>query len=198
MERNGVNGEEEDDEDVDVDPSEIQRRKDRLEREQWLREQVGCRNHHGIITLKSFIKYHLDFGEMSDGCFILCVLHPSAYSLNRKPRKEKIWTQRTRRSERKTVSLWSSPRSWLPRLCREKVRAGWHLMNLNTQTLRHKHQMDCSWCLNFVFVRKLDYKRFKAQADIWTVLTFRLSNPGVHETIKLKLHPTQGINLHWK
>ncbi|KAM9383947.1 claspin isoform 2-T2 [Pholidichthys leucotaenia] len=39
MERMGADGEEEGDEDDGVDPSEVQRRKERLEREQWLREQ---------------------------------------------------------------------------------------------------------------------------------------------------------------
>lgn len=33
-------GEEEEEDDDEVDPSELQRRKERLEREQWLREQV--------------------------------------------------------------------------------------------------------------------------------------------------------------
>lgn len=42
MERMGAEGEEEEEEDEDVDHSEIQRRKERLEREQWLREQVSC------------------------------------------------------------------------------------------------------------------------------------------------------------
>uniref|UniRef100_A0A3B4YIQ8 Claspin n=1 Tax=Seriola lalandi dorsalis TaxID=1841481 RepID=A0A3B4YIQ8_SERLL len=42
MERTGAEGEEQEEEDEDVDQSEIQRRKERLEREQWLREQV-CR-----------------------------------------------------------------------------------------------------------------------------------------------------------
>nr|XP_033492141.1 claspin isoform X2 [Epinephelus lanceolatus] len=37
--RTGAEGEEEEDEDEDVDLSEVQRRKERLEREQWLREQ---------------------------------------------------------------------------------------------------------------------------------------------------------------
>lgn len=41
MGRMGANGEDEQDEDEDVDQSEVQRRKERLEREQWLREQVG-------------------------------------------------------------------------------------------------------------------------------------------------------------
>lgn len=36
-----ADGEEDGEEEDDVDPAEIQRRKDRLEREQWLREQVG-------------------------------------------------------------------------------------------------------------------------------------------------------------
>ncbi|KAI3358755.1 hypothetical protein L3Q82_015166, partial [Scortum barcoo] len=39
MNRTGAEGEEEEEEDEDVDQSEIQRRKERLEREQWLREQ---------------------------------------------------------------------------------------------------------------------------------------------------------------
>ncbi|XP_056254510.1 claspin isoform X1 [Seriola aureovittata] len=39
MERTGAEGEEQEEEDEDVDQSEIQRRKERLEREQWLREQ---------------------------------------------------------------------------------------------------------------------------------------------------------------
>lgn len=42
MDRTGADGEEEEEED-DVDQSEVQRRKERLEREQWLREQVGRR-----------------------------------------------------------------------------------------------------------------------------------------------------------
>lgn len=37
----GVEDEEEE-EDEHLDQSEVQRRKDRLEREQWLREQVSC------------------------------------------------------------------------------------------------------------------------------------------------------------
>ncbi|XP_042363150.1 claspin isoform X2 [Plectropomus leopardus] len=39
MDRTGADGAEEEDEDDDVDLSEVQRRKERLEREQWLREQ---------------------------------------------------------------------------------------------------------------------------------------------------------------
>uniref|UniRef100_A0A3Q1B7R5 Claspin n=1 Tax=Amphiprion ocellaris TaxID=80972 RepID=A0A3Q1B7R5_AMPOC len=39
MERMGAEGEEEGEEDEDVDQTEVQRRKERLEREQWLREQ---------------------------------------------------------------------------------------------------------------------------------------------------------------
>ncbi|XP_071356864.1 claspin isoform X2 [Trachinotus anak] len=39
MDRTGAEGEEEEEEDEDIDQSEIQRRKERLEREQWLREQ---------------------------------------------------------------------------------------------------------------------------------------------------------------
>lgn len=39
--RMGVEDEEEE-EDEHLDQSEVQRRKDRLEREQWLREQVSC------------------------------------------------------------------------------------------------------------------------------------------------------------
>lgn len=39
----GMGGEdEEEEEDEHLDQSEVQRRKDRLEREQWLREQVSC------------------------------------------------------------------------------------------------------------------------------------------------------------
>lgn len=41
MDRMGGEGEEEEEEDDVIDHSEIQRRKERLEREQWLREQVG-------------------------------------------------------------------------------------------------------------------------------------------------------------
>lgn len=41
MDRTG--DEDEDEEDDNVDQSEVQRRKERLEREQWLREQVGLR-----------------------------------------------------------------------------------------------------------------------------------------------------------
>lgn len=37
----GAEDEEEEDDDL-VDHSEVQRRKERLEREQWLREQVRC------------------------------------------------------------------------------------------------------------------------------------------------------------
>lgn len=41
FDRTGADGEEEgEEEDYDVDPAEVQRRKDRLEREQWLREQT--------------------------------------------------------------------------------------------------------------------------------------------------------------
>ncbi|XP_041665850.1 claspin [Cheilinus undulatus] len=39
MERTGAEGNEEEEEDEDMDQSEVQRRKERLEREQWLREQ---------------------------------------------------------------------------------------------------------------------------------------------------------------
>uniref|UniRef100_UPI0037E7262F claspin n=1 Tax=Semicossyphus pulcher TaxID=241346 RepID=UPI0037E7262F len=39
MDRTGAGGEDEEEEDEDVDQSEVQRRKERLEREQWLREQ---------------------------------------------------------------------------------------------------------------------------------------------------------------
>lgn len=41
MDRRGGEGEEEEEEDDVIDHSEIQRRKERVEREQWLREQVG-------------------------------------------------------------------------------------------------------------------------------------------------------------
>lgn len=41
VDRMGGEGEEEEEEDDVIDHSEIQRRKERLEREQWLREQVG-------------------------------------------------------------------------------------------------------------------------------------------------------------
>lgn len=41
MERTGAEGEEDWEEDDDVDQAEVQRRIERLEREQWLREQVG-------------------------------------------------------------------------------------------------------------------------------------------------------------
>uniref|UniRef100_A0A3Q3F274 Claspin n=1 Tax=Labrus bergylta TaxID=56723 RepID=A0A3Q3F274_9LABR len=44
MEGTGAEGEGEEEEDEDVDQSEVQRRKERLEREQWLREQVGAGN----------------------------------------------------------------------------------------------------------------------------------------------------------
>lgn len=40
MDRMGA--EEEEEEDDGVDQSEVQRRKERVEREQWLREQVCC------------------------------------------------------------------------------------------------------------------------------------------------------------
>lgn len=39
--RMGEDGEEEEDDEY-LDQSEVQRRKERLEREQWLREQVSC------------------------------------------------------------------------------------------------------------------------------------------------------------
>lgn len=41
MERTGAEGEEDWEEEDDVDQAEVQRRRERLEREQWLREQVG-------------------------------------------------------------------------------------------------------------------------------------------------------------
>lgn len=41
MERTGAEGEEDWEEEDDVDQAEVQRRIERLEREQWLREQVG-------------------------------------------------------------------------------------------------------------------------------------------------------------
>lgn len=40
MDRMGAEGKEEEEEDGDID-TEVQRRKERLEREQWLSEQVG-------------------------------------------------------------------------------------------------------------------------------------------------------------
>lgn len=40
----GEKGEEEEEEDDVIDQSEIQRRKERVEREQWLREQVGLKD----------------------------------------------------------------------------------------------------------------------------------------------------------
>ncbi|KAM4725813.1 claspin isoform 2-T2 [Anableps anableps] len=43
----GADGEEEGEEDDDVDPAEVQRRKDRLEREQWLREQTEQKTRKG-------------------------------------------------------------------------------------------------------------------------------------------------------
>lgn len=42
IERGGLDEDEDGDED-DVDPAEVQRRKERLEREQWLRQQVQNR-----------------------------------------------------------------------------------------------------------------------------------------------------------
>ena len=47
----GADGEEEE-EDEEIDQSEVQRRKERLEREQWLREQVG----HLFVNLFASIK----------------------------------------------------------------------------------------------------------------------------------------------
>lgn len=44
MDRMGEKGEEEEEEDDVIDQSEIQRRKERVEREQWLREQVGLKD----------------------------------------------------------------------------------------------------------------------------------------------------------
>uniref|UniRef100_A0A3P8TZ88 Claspin n=1 Tax=Amphiprion percula TaxID=161767 RepID=A0A3P8TZ88_AMPPE len=52
MERMGAEGEEEGEEDEDVDQTEVQRRKERLEREQWLREQVGLR---GLVRRGSLL-----------------------------------------------------------------------------------------------------------------------------------------------
>lgn len=54
MDRTGAEGEEEEEEDDVVDQSEVQRRKERLEREQWLREQVGQRvNKKYICSISS-------------------------------------------------------------------------------------------------------------------------------------------------
>lgn len=46
--RAGAEGEDEEDDDEDIDQSEVQRRKERLEREQWLREQVGSTTCHCV------------------------------------------------------------------------------------------------------------------------------------------------------
>uniref|UniRef100_A0A673AZD5 Claspin n=1 Tax=Sphaeramia orbicularis TaxID=375764 RepID=A0A673AZD5_9TELE len=53
--RTGAEGEEEEEED-DIDQTEVQRRKERLEKEQWLREQVG-RSLWKLITLNLSIFY---------------------------------------------------------------------------------------------------------------------------------------------
>lgn len=54
MARNGAEGEEEEEED-DMDLTEVQRRKERLEREQWLREQVS------LWGFSSFVLYVTGF-----------------------------------------------------------------------------------------------------------------------------------------
>lgn len=51
MDRMGAEGEDEEEEDDYVDQSEVQRRKERLEREQWLREQVGCRVYRFVLVI---------------------------------------------------------------------------------------------------------------------------------------------------
>lgn len=51
MDRMGAEGEDEEEEDDYVDQSEVQRRKERLEREQWLREQVGCRVYQFVLVI---------------------------------------------------------------------------------------------------------------------------------------------------
>lgn len=53
MDRTGAEGEEEEEEDDGVDQSEIQRRKERLEREQWLREQVRGICEFVFVSIKS-------------------------------------------------------------------------------------------------------------------------------------------------
>lgn len=59
MDRMGGLGENDEEEDEDVDQSDVQRRKERLDREQWLREQVGC---------KDLPKVHSVFGRIKTPC----------------------------------------------------------------------------------------------------------------------------------
>lgn len=53
MERTGAEGEEDWEEEDDVDQAEVQRRIERLEREQWLREQVG------FMVCRFFLHTHM-------------------------------------------------------------------------------------------------------------------------------------------
>lgn len=49
MDRGGAGGEDDEEDEEDADMTEVQRRRERLEREQWLREQVGhwvCRGRY--------------------------------------------------------------------------------------------------------------------------------------------------------
>lgn len=59
MERTGTEGDEEEEGDDDMDQSEVQRRKERLEREQWLREQVGRRVCKFVFaSIESEVKFY--------------------------------------------------------------------------------------------------------------------------------------------
>lgn len=72
----GPDGGEEGEEDEDVDPAEVQRRTARLEREQWLREQVG-----------SDPPQQNRAQRVVNGALLL--------RRSRRSRKEKIWKQKT-------------------------------------------------------------------------------------------------------
>lgn len=65
----GAGGEDEEDDDEDVDQSEVQRRKERLEREQWLREQAGylkCQRNHNknLSTSCCFVNLNAVFKKI--------------------------------------------------------------------------------------------------------------------------------------
>uniref|UniRef100_A0A3Q3WRP2 Uncharacterized protein n=1 Tax=Mola mola TaxID=94237 RepID=A0A3Q3WRP2_MOLML len=104
--RTGAEGEEEEEEDDFVDQSEVQRRKERLEREQWLKEQVGCDCEKPLIKFTLF-----DFADSrrlkatKRAVRLLC-FHSPRNSVSRTARTGKVWTG----------SLLSQPHSVLQKL----------------------------------------------------------------------------------
>lgn len=105
MNRMGAEGEEEEEEDEFVDQSEVQRRKARLEREQWLQEQVGCDCQKPLIQFTLFDFADSSRLEATKRAVRLLCFHSPRNSVSRTARTGKVWTQTTRRLERKTVSL---------------------------------------------------------------------------------------------